>query len=74
MVEDVVNADTVVQHLHQIGHLHGLKGDRHLSFREDGFHLLPGQPVAGQTAGAVGQIDLDIIVQPVKALLFLSER
>lgn len=75
MVEDVVNADTVIQDLHQIGHLHGLKGHRHLAFPEDGLHLLPGQPVAGHAAGAVGQIDLDIIVQPVKALLlFLPEQ
>ena len=75
MVEDVVYADTVVQDLHQIGHLHGLKGYRHLSFREDGFHLLSGQPVACHAAGAVGQIDLDIVIQPVIAfLLFLPEQ
>ena len=70
-----VPTDTVVQNLHQIGYLHRLEGYRYLSFREDGFHLLPGQPVAGHAAGAVGQIDLDIIVQPVKALLlFLPEQ
>lgn len=75
MVEDVVYADTVVQNLHQIGHLHGLEGHRHLAFLEDGFHLLPGQPVACHAAGAVGQIDLDIVVQPVIAfLLFLPEQ
>ena len=75
MVEDVVYADTVVQNLHQIGHLHRLEGHRHLALLEDGFHLLPGQPVACHAAGAVGQIDLDIVVQPVIAfLLFLPEQ
>lgn len=75
MIQNVVNTDTVVQDFHQVGDFHRFKGNGHLAFFEDGFHLLAGQTVACHPARTVGQIGLDIVVQPMEVfLLFLTDQ
>ena len=71
MVQKVVHAMDVVQHLNEIRHLQRLEGLPNLSLSEDSFHLLAGQSAACHTGGGIGQVNDHIIVQSVKILLFL---
>ena len=51
----------------QVGDFHRFKGNGHLAFLEDGFHLLSGQAVACHPAGTVSQIGLHIVVQAMES-------
>lgn len=46
MIQDVVDAVNVVQHLDHAGHRHRLEGLPDLALPKDGFRLLTGQAVA----------------------------
>ena len=68
-IDDMADTGEVVIRLDQIVHLDGLKARGNLAFLVDFLHLCEQEPVAGQTVGAVAEVDLYVIVETVVDLL-----
>ena len=68
-VDDMADTVEVVIRLDEIVHLDGLKARGNLAFPVDFLHLCEQEPVAGQTVGAVAEVDLYVIVETVVDLL-----
>ena len=68
-IDDIADTGEVVIRLNQIVHLDGLKAHGNLAFFVDFLHLCEQEPVAGQTVGAVAEVDLYVIVETVIDLL-----